>query len=161
MRLKLSTALLSIISLTCFLFSCEDSTLNEIEPVPAGQVQIAEAPEEGSLPNGRLWTILPGLYGPNTVNSGQSYTYTVIMPTAHLDQYPGGVYHVYIQEKCTDTTGCTQEWSNVVSSDVSGNSVYINFPDEGNNKEWKVLYQYYKSGITGATKSYSKVIIAD
>ncbi len=143
--------------------ACEETTYEEVEEssVQESTISITDAPPRDEI-NGKTLDlpiqIAPGLYGPATVQSWETYTYSLVVPSNFLAQYPNGTYYVYIQEDCPPSSQWT--WCNVVSQQVGGNTIYVTFPDEGPNKEWRLVYHYIAPGYVDWYTG-TKVVTAD
>lgn len=143
--------------------ACEETTYEEVEKssVPESTISITDAPSEDKI-NGRALDIpvqiLPGLYGPVTVQSGESYTYSLVVPSNFLAQYPNGTYQAYIRESCPGLP--PGFWCEVVSQQVASNTIYVTFPYDGPNKQWQLDYRYIAPGNADSYQGI-KVITAD
>lgn len=97
--------------------------------------------------NGKMFTLSPGLYGPNETTPYTYTNYTLVVPKDILNEAPNDhAYRLVIRYKNPNSTG----WIQAYEKDLPSNSVTLSFPSEFNGMKrdkWLISYGIYGSGI--------------
>lgn len=113
--------------------------------------------------NGKIFTLAPGLYGPNETAPSTKVTYTLILPPNFSNQAAqgNGTYHLdlYYQEYDSAIDGYT--WTKTLSIDRPSNATTLILPaahDGHKRNKWLIGYGLYNTDI-GSWSRYKEIDI--
>ena len=112
--------------------------------------------------NGKIFTLAPGLYGPNETTPFTNINYTLVVPQEILNQAPEAShkYQLNISYQAYDWTTGEHFWAPALNTDVPSNGTLLRFPaqfDGAKRTKWLIGYGIY--GGVGPWFQYKELVV--